>query len=50
MSEEDKKKVWNKVVHQERQTGQKSEAKNETMVARTTERMSPRHDFLFGCF
>lgn len=42
MSEEDQKtkKVWKQVVLQERQTEQKTEAKNPTMVARTTERMS----------
>lgn len=44
MSEEEKKKIWKQVARQERQTKQKSEVKNQTMVARTTDRMSPRHE------
>lgn len=44
MKKTKKKKVWKQVVHQERQLEQKSEAKNQTVVARTTERMSPSHE------
>lgn len=45
MSEEDQKmkKVWKQVAHQKSQTEQKSEANNQAMVARTTERISPSH-------
>lgn len=49
MSEEEQKrrKVWKQVVHQERQTEQKSEAKKWTVVAKTAERMSPSHEISY---